>query len=77
MRFRSLAIVLLALTACDGNSKPAAENASGKIWEEFSGENALRHTQQLVDFGPRPPGSEAIEQARGYITKSWRRSAGR
>jgi hypothetical protein len=69
MQLRSLLVVVLALAACDGNSKPAAENASGKIWEEFSGENALRHTQQLVDLGPRPPGSEAIEQARGYITK--------
>jgi Zn-dependent M28 family amino/carboxypeptidase len=69
MRFRFLLVILLALTACDGNSKPATDNASGKIWEEFSGENALRHTQQLVDYGPRPPGSEALEQARNYITK--------
>jgi Zn-dependent M28 family amino/carboxypeptidase len=43
--------------------------ASGKIWEEFSGENALRHVQQLVDYGPRPPGSEALEEARKYITQ--------
>jgi hypothetical protein len=69
MRLRSLLVVLLALAACDGNSKPAADRATGNIWEEFSGENALRHVQQLVDYGPRPPGSEAIEQARNYITK--------
>lgn len=40
-----------------------------KAPSEFSGENALRHVQQLVDYGPRPPASEAIEESRGYITK--------
>jgi glutaminyl-peptide cyclotransferase len=40
---------------------------SQKIWEEFSGEKALAHVQRLVDFGPRPPGSEAIEKSRLYI----------
>src|SRR5438309_11981734 len=37
------------------------------IWEEFSGEKALAHVQRLVDFGPHPPGSEAIEKCRVYI----------
>src|SRR6266542_3008032 len=32
-----------------------------KIWEEFSGEKAFAHIQRLVDFGPRPAGSTAIE----------------
>jgi len=41
----------------------------GKIWEQFSGEKALAHVQQLVDFGPHPPGSEAIEKSREYIEK--------
>lgn len=50
--------------ACGERPQPA-----GKIWDEFSGENALRHVQQLVDLGPRPPGSDALEQARVYITK--------
>ena len=68
MRSRSLLVVLLALAACDENGNTAGD-ARGRIWEEFSGENALRHVQQLVDYGPRPPGSEAIEQARRYITK--------
>ena len=39
----------------------------GKLWEEFSGENALAHVERLVDFGPRPPGSDAIEKSRAYI----------
>jgi len=41
--------------------------AQAKIWEEFSGEKALAHVQRLVDFGPRPPGSEALEKSRDYI----------
>ena len=45
-----------------------------KLWEQVSGEKALAHVQQLVDLGPRPPGSEAIEKSRIYIEKqlqSW------
>src|SRR5215475_9041046 len=45
-----------------------------KIWEEFSGEKALAHVQRLVDFGPHPGGSEAIEKARDYIEEQLRRS---
>jgi len=29
----------------------------------------LQHVQRLVDLGPRPPGSEALERAREYITQ--------
>ena len=63
-----VALIVMAAAACD--SGPAAREKSGvKLWEEFSGENALRHVQKLVDAGPRPPGSEALEQARLYITQ--------
>src|SRR3989440_9065844 len=40
-----------------------------KIWEDFSGEKALAHVQAMVDLGPRPPGSDAIEKTRGYLIK--------
>lgn len=40
-----------------------------KLWLEFSGEKALAHVQQLVDLGPRPAGSEALEKSRAYIEK--------
>src|ERR1051325_9521111 len=43
-----------------------------KIWEEFSGEKALAHVQTLVDFGPRPAGSDAIEKSRNYIEEQLR-----
>jgi glutaminyl-peptide cyclotransferase len=47
--------------------------AEPKIWEEFSGEKALTHVQRLVDFGPRPSGSDAIEKSRHYIEDQLRR----
>src|SRR6266478_6629660 len=47
------------------------------IWEEFSGEKALTHVQRLVDFGPRPPGSDAIEKSRDYIDNQLRLSGWR
>ena len=65
MKFRpffSLAFVVL-VAACGKTPAPKRE----KIWEEFSGEKALAHVQQLVDFGPRPPGSDALEKSRIYI----------
>ena len=68
MRLRSLLVALFALAACDRNSSTATAESGAKTWEEFSGENALRHVQQLVDYGPRPPATEALEKARGYIT---------
>ena len=40
-----------------------------KPWEEFSGANALAHVQTLVEIGPRPPGTDALEKARVYITE--------
>jgi glutaminyl-peptide cyclotransferase len=45
-----------------------------KIWEEFSGERAFAHVQRLVEFGPRPAGSTAIEKSRDYIQDQLRRS---
>jgi len=58
------------LTICAGSSR-AAET---KIWEEFSGEKALLHVQHLVDLGPHPVGSDAIEKAREYIEAQLRHS---
>jgi Zn-dependent M28 family amino/carboxypeptidase len=63
-----LLLCVLALVACGAKDKPVAPEHP-KLWEDFSGENALRHVQHLVDLGPRPPGSEALEQARLYITQ--------
>jgi hypothetical protein len=51
--------------------------SQARIWEEFSGENALAHVQRLVEFGPRPPGSDAIEKSRDYIDNQLRLSGWR
>jgi glutaminyl-peptide cyclotransferase len=48
------------------------ERSKGRLWEEFSGERALAHVQRLVEFGPRPPGSEGIEKSRAYIDNQLR-----
>jgi glutaminyl-peptide cyclotransferase len=48
--------------------------SQAKIWEEFSREQALAHVQRIVDFGPRPPGSEAIEKTRDYVENQLRLS---
>ena len=55
--------------ACDHASTQSAADDRKKIWEDFSGDKAFGHVQTMVDFGPRPPGSEAIEKTRAYLTK--------
>jgi glutaminyl-peptide cyclotransferase len=59
-----LAVILLLMSFLQVNPSGAAEI---KIWEKFSGKKALAHVQRLVDLGPHPGGSEAIEKARDYI----------
>src|SRR5213594_1980538 len=62
--------VILVLIVCASRSRAAQP----KVWEEFSGEKAFAHVQRLVDFGPRPGGSKAIEKSRDYIEDQLRRS---
>jgi glutaminyl-peptide cyclotransferase len=65
----SLVIVLASVTCL--NSSRASDV---RIWEEFSGQKALAHVQRLVDLGPHPAGSDAIEKARDYIEDQLRHS---
>jgi len=39
------------------------------VYDDFSGESALKLTARVTDFGPRPPGSDALEQSRQWIEK--------
>src|ERR1043166_1206859 len=57
------------LTACDRGPSQPPPDLTKKIWKEFSGKNALAHVQAMVDFGPRPPGTPAIEKTRDYLIK--------
>jgi glutaminyl-peptide cyclotransferase len=71
VRFAGLVLLFGILGAChraQTQTRPP-HDLQKKIWEEFSGEKALGHVQALVDFGPRPPGTEAIEKTRNYLTK--------
>src|SRR5215470_17248234 len=71
--FHRNALQLLLVMAWFGFAD-ASLGTEAKIWEEFSGEKALAHVQRLVDFGPHPGGSEAIEKARKYIEDQLRHS---
>ena len=46
--------------------------ADQNLWDEVSGEKALGQVQAIVNLGPRPPGSEALEKSRVYIEKQLR-----
>jgi len=68
-RLSSLLCAFGLLGACDQASTQPHGGAQKKVWEEFSGEKALGHVQAMVDLGPRPPGTPAIEKTREYLTK--------
>jgi hypothetical protein len=59
-----LAAILFAMSFFQISPVRAADI---KIWEQFSGDKAFAHVQRLVDFGPRPAGSKALDQSREYI----------
>jgi glutaminyl-peptide cyclotransferase len=59
---RAALISFVAMTACAGRTSTKPE-----LWKDVSGDNAMAHVQALVDFGPRPPGTDAIEKSRAYI----------
>jgi glutaminyl-peptide cyclotransferase len=60
-------LVLILLAGCD--SARTTQSDHKKIWEDFSGDKALAHVQAMVDLGPRPPATDAIEKTRTYLTK--------
>jgi glutaminyl-peptide cyclotransferase len=62
LRFFGLVCGLLLLLTCAFEA-----NAANRIWEEFSGEKAFAQVQKLVELGPRPAGSEALEKSRRHI----------
>jgi glutaminyl-peptide cyclotransferase len=67
---KTFAVALLAAAVLGGcNRANTATSSHKKIWEDFSGDKALAHVQAMVDFGPRPPGTEAIEKTRTYLIK--------
>jgi len=60
----ALAAMLPLLAACHGgsNGKPVPD-----LWNLYNGDRAFADVRTLVDLGPRPAESAALEQARQYI----------
>jgi len=56
--------VVIALVAIHHGARPDL----GRTAEGFDGARAFKDLVQLVALGPRPPGSQALERAREYIT---------
>lgn len=75
LRFPALLALPLLLCACSEEtpapSAPAAEqhNYSLTEHENFSGENAYVHCNELCKIGPRPSGSEGYEKQLQYLTR--------
>jgi Zn-dependent M28 family amino/carboxypeptidase len=70
------AALMFACADSASSSKPAGENAPAqKARAEddrvtaFDGERAFNHVKAQVEFGPRPPGSPAVEKTREYIVR--------
>src|SRR6266576_5243868 len=68
-----LQIALILFSVLIGHTGSLRATAP-RIWDEFSGEKAFAHVQRLVDFGPRPAGSNPLEKSREYIETELRRS---
>jgi glutaminyl-peptide cyclotransferase len=63
-------IVLLILSACAYTSKAQTHSTATPTADaraSFDGERAFQHVRKLVEFGPRPAGSDALKSARSYI----------
>ncbi len=66
-RIAPVLLVILVLAGCV-ESRPAFD-AANPLDAKVSGEKALAHVAALVEIGPRPAGSEAIEKSRQYLEK--------
>ena len=68
------ALVALALTACSRNENVSAQNAPAQTSPApakqalpFDGQSALNLTKEVVDFGPRWPGSPGHAKLTAYL----------
>ena len=75
---RAAALLLIALLlqssqSASSSAQSGRKGASPKNLAQpggasgFSGKRAFEHVKHLVELGPHPAGSKAIEKARGYI----------
>jgi hypothetical protein len=66
---RAVGLTLVIVSGCSSRTAP--------LWENFSGAKAFAHVQHLVELGPRPAGSEALEKSRVYILDQLKSFGGR
>jgi len=66
----AMSIVLVTAFTTGGAQAPQAQAASAQRAKmTFDGSRAYDYLRNIVAFGPRPPGSAALEQTRQYIKK--------
>lgn len=69
-RRSALAASIFLFASCNKKPAPSApptDAPAPALHQSFSGERAMQHVTALVNFGPRPSGSAALERARQYI----------
>ncbi len=66
---RLLLLVIILVASAVALSLSLLLRSSGREKQQFSGERAFSHVKAIVDFGPRPSGSEALKNAGEYIKK--------
>ncbi len=64
MRIIGIFTLMLFLNGCGERHSFDKEKA---VFSQVSGKKALAHVEEIVAFGPRPSGSDALEQSRRYI----------
>jgi hypothetical protein len=67
-----IALCTLAMfwgTGALGQQRQASQSKSSSDAEKFDAQKAYNHAAHLVEFGPRPPGSDAIHKAQQYIVE--------
>ncbi len=55
--------------ALSQQGQPTSQSKSTTSAERFDAQKAYNHAAHLVEFGPRPPGSDAIHKAQQYIAE--------
>ena len=63
-----LVCALFSVGGCEKNAVPFDESTA--VYSKVSGERAFQHVASLVNFGPRPAGSEALEKSRLYLVEA-------
>ncbi|MDP0491941.1 MAG: M28 family peptidase [Verrucomicrobiota bacterium JB023] len=66
---RALILLALALVACDKKSEP-----SSQLTSSYPKGSPMAHTEAILSFGPRPPGSSALNKVRQYVSGELKKS---